>query len=181
MAPLKILICGGGLAGNALAFWLSKLGHDVTVVERWPSLRATGLQIDLRGSGIKVLKRMGLEEAFRARSVQEQGLEFVNSSGKQKAYFPANKTGQGLQSFTTDYEIMRGDLCRLFHDATKDRVKYIFGMTVKSFEENPFCMWRNGRNVSPGHVNREGKDAVVAFVPKKINEHRSSLRSQTFA
>ncbi|KXG48892.1 Monooxygenase, FAD-binding [Penicillium griseofulvum] len=136
MAPLKILICGGGLAGNALAFWLSKLGHDVTVVERWPSLRATGLQIDLRGSGIKVLKRMGLEEAFRARSVQEQGLEFVNSSGKQKAYFPANKTGQGLQSFTTDYEIMRGDLCRLFHDATKDRVKYIFGMTVKSFEEN---------------------------------------------
>ena len=50
---------------------------------------------------------------------------------------------------------------------------------VKGFEENPFCMWRNGRNVCPGHV--EGKDVVVALVPKKIDEHpfpraRANLR-----
>jgi hypothetical protein len=44
---------------------------------------------------------------------------------------------------------------------------------VKGFEENSFCMWRDGRNVCPGHVNREGKDVVVAFVAKKIDEHRS--------
>lgn len=47
MAPgvhLKVLICGGGIAGNALAFWLTKLGHNVTVLERYPGLRATGLQ-----------------------------------------------------------------------------------------------------------------------------------------
>ncbi|KAL2827726.1 hypothetical protein BDW59DRAFT_160032 [Aspergillus cavernicola] len=136
MAQLKVLICGGGIAGNALAFWLLKLGYGVTVVERWPDLRATGLQVDLRGFGVMVLKRMGLEQAFRARSVPEQGLEFINSSGKQKAYFPANRTGEGLQSFTTDYEIMRGDLCRLLYDVTKDRVKYVFGMTVESFEES---------------------------------------------
>ncbi|PKX91387.1 FAD/NAD(P)-binding domain-containing protein [Aspergillus novofumigatus IBT 16806] len=136
MAQLKVVICGAGIAGNALAFWLSKLGYEVTVVERWPNLRATGLQVDLRGFGVNVLKRMGLEQAFRARTIQEQGLEFINSSGEQKAYFPANRTGKGLQSFTTDHEIMRGDLCRLLYDATKDRVKYVFGVTVESFEEN---------------------------------------------
>lgn len=43
-ANLKVLICGGGIAGNALAFWLTKLGHNVTVLERYPDLRATGLQ-----------------------------------------------------------------------------------------------------------------------------------------
>lgn len=43
-ASLKVLICGGGIAGNALAFWLTKLGHNVTVLERYPGLRATGLQ-----------------------------------------------------------------------------------------------------------------------------------------
>lgn len=43
-ADLKVLISGGGIAGNALAFWLTKLGHDVTVVERFPGLRTTGLQ-----------------------------------------------------------------------------------------------------------------------------------------
>jgi 2-polyprenyl-6-methoxyphenol hydroxylase-like FAD-dependent oxidoreductase len=54
---MKVLINGGGIAGNALAFWLSKLGHSVTVVERFPTLRTTGLQIDLRGHGIEVMKR----------------------------------------------------------------------------------------------------------------------------
>lgn len=47
MAPrviLKVLICGGGIAGNALAFWLTKLGHNVTVLEKYPGLRTTGLQ-----------------------------------------------------------------------------------------------------------------------------------------
>jgi 2-polyprenyl-6-methoxyphenol hydroxylase-like FAD-dependent oxidoreductase len=135
MAPLKILISGGGIAGNALAFWLSKLGHNVTVIEWYPSLRATGLQLDLRGHGIEVMKRMGLEEAFRSKKAPEQGVQLVDKTGKRRAYFPANKSGKGLQDFTTDWEIMRGDLCQIIHDATKDRTSYIFGTSVESLEE----------------------------------------------
>ncbi|RYP85934.1 hypothetical protein DL769_000871 [Monosporascus sp. CRB-8-3] len=136
MAQLKVLISGAGIAGNSLAFWLSKLGHNVTVVERFPSLRATGLQVDLRGHGIEVLRRMGLEKAFRALAAPEQGIQIVDSSGRRRAYFPANnKSGQGQQSFTSDFEIMRGDLCRLLYDATKDRTKYVFGTSVENFEE----------------------------------------------
>lgn len=135
MACLKVLINGAGIAGNALAFWLAKLGHDVTVVERFPDLRATGLQIDLRGHGITVLKRMGLEQAFRSRMAPEQGLQVVDSSGRQWAYFPSNKSGSGIQGFTTDFEIMRGDLCRIMYEPTKHRAKYVFGTTVERFEE----------------------------------------------
>lgn len=137
-ARMKILISGGGIGGNSLAFWLSKLGHDVTVVERSPTLRATGLQIDLRGHGIEVMKRMGLEQSFRAKSAPEQGFQVVNSSGKRQAYFPANTSGKGQQSFTTEYEIMRGDFCRLLHDASKKHgAKYIFGTSIETFEEKP--------------------------------------------
>lgn len=82
MAQLKVLISSTGIAGNALTFWLSHQQHDVTVIERYPDLRSTGLQIDIRGHGIEVLKRTGLETAFRTVSVKEQGLEFVNSTGK---------------------------------------------------------------------------------------------------
>jgi 2-polyprenyl-6-methoxyphenol hydroxylase-like FAD-dependent oxidoreductase len=135
MAKLKILICGGGLAGNTLAFWLTRQQHDVTVLEKFPDLRLTGLQIDIRGHGVEVMKRMGLEKAFLAHAVQEQGLEFVNSSGTRKAYFPANRSGQGLQSFTTEHEIMRGDFCRIVHDAVQGRARYVFGKTVQSFEQ----------------------------------------------
>ncbi|KAF3009724.1 hypothetical protein E8E13_009102 [Curvularia kusanoi] len=135
MPPLKILICGGGLAGNALAFWLTQQNHSVTVLERFPSLRLNGLQIDLRGHGVEAMKRMGLSAAFAAHAVPEQGLAFVNSAGKRKAWFPANTSGKGTQGFTTEHEIMRGDFCRVMVDAVGDRVKYVFGKTVRSFEQ----------------------------------------------
>jgi 2-polyprenyl-6-methoxyphenol hydroxylase-like FAD-dependent oxidoreductase len=80
MAQMKVLISGAGITGNALAYWLSKLGHDVTVIERFPELRTTGLQVDLRGPGVEVLKLMGLDQAFRAKSVPEQGTLIVDSS-----------------------------------------------------------------------------------------------------
>lgn len=82
MPQLQILICGAGIAGNALAFWLSKLNHNTTVIERSPNLRATGLQVNLGGPGIHVLRLMGLEEAFRARSAPEQGLQLVDNQGR---------------------------------------------------------------------------------------------------
>jgi 2-polyprenyl-6-methoxyphenol hydroxylase-like FAD-dependent oxidoreductase len=30
---------------------------------------------------------------------------------------------------------MRGDLCRIVYDATKDRAKYVFGASIESFED----------------------------------------------
>ncbi|KZL66581.1 FAD binding domain protein [Colletotrichum tofieldiae] len=147
--PLKVLISGGGIAGNALAFWLSKLGYDITIVEWFPTLRASGLQLDLRGRGITVMKRMGIEEEFRAKSAPEQGLQFVNSSGKLLAQFQSgNDSGKGLQNFTTDYEIMRGDLCRIIYNATKSRTKYLFGTSIEHLEDKGASvevLFRNGQ------------------------------------
>ncbi|KAL1880118.1 hypothetical protein Daus18300_001481 [Diaporthe australafricana] len=144
MAPpnLKVLISGAGIAGNALAFWLARLGHDVTVVERFPVLRDSGLQLDLRGHGIEVLRRMGLEQAFREKSAPEKGMAVVDSTGRQRAFFPVDLSeGKDRRSLTSEFEIMRGDLCRLFHDAAKspgrnDGAKYMFGTSVESFEQS---------------------------------------------
>lgn len=91
--------------------------------------------MDIRGFGIDVLKRLGLEKEFRVKAVREEGLQVVNSAGKSIAYFPVNGTGKGLQCFTTDYEIMRGDLCRLLYDAAKDRTKYMFGVSVNNLTQ----------------------------------------------
>lgn len=138
---LKVLISGAGIAGNALAFWLTRLGHDVTVVERYPVLRATGLQLDLRGPGIEVLRRMGLEQAFREKSAPEEGVQIVDSKGRQRAWFPASEPGgKGTQGFTSEFEIMRGDLCRLLHDAAtsparNNPAKYKFGTAIEKFEQ----------------------------------------------
>lgn len=33
---MRVAINGAGIAGTALAYWLSKMGHDVLLVERAP-------------------------------------------------------------------------------------------------------------------------------------------------
>lgn len=138
MPPLRVLISGGGIAGTSLAFWLSKNPSiHTTVVEHFPSLRTTGLQVDLRGPGIEVLRRMGLEQAFREHAAPEDGMQLIDQQGRKRAYFKANKSGKGSQSFTSEFEIMRGDLCRIIHDATDmERVKYVFGTSIADFSQS---------------------------------------------
>ncbi|KAI1103434.1 putative monooxygenase [Jackrogersella minutella] len=138
MAPLKILICGGGIAGPALAFWLARTEHRVVVVERYPALRATGAQVDFREQGIEMVRRMGLDDAIRAKLVDEQGMALVDSQGRVQATILANKSGKGAQTFTSEYEIMRGDVVRILYDRTRraDNVEYVFGKTVDSFEQD---------------------------------------------
>jgi 2-polyprenyl-6-methoxyphenol hydroxylase-like FAD-dependent oxidoreductase len=155
MAPLKVLISGGGVAGHAFAFWLSRLPptliSSITVLEKWPTLRTQGLQIDLRGAGIAALRQMNLEAAFRAHAAPENGLEWMDRAGRQRAFFEANKSGSGAQSFTSEFEIMRGELCRIFMEGTKERdlsggevpgpasrdgrVHYLFGTSIVSYTE----------------------------------------------
>ncbi len=133
---LNILICGGGIAGPALAFWLAKNGHQVTIIERFPALRATGAQVDLRGQGIEAIKRMGLLDKVKNHLVDEAGVSFVNAQGKARATIMANTSGKGAQSLTSEFEIMRGNMVRILYDATQDNVKYIFGKTVEYFEQD---------------------------------------------
>jgi 2-polyprenyl-6-methoxyphenol hydroxylase-like FAD-dependent oxidoreductase len=74
-----VLISGAEIAGNALAVWLSKLAHEVTIVERFPNLRTSGRQLTLvRSTGLcnrGFKKGMGLESAFRSNAAPEQGMQ----------------------------------------------------------------------------------------------------------
>ncbi|MER8018213.1 FAD-dependent monooxygenase [Streptomyces griseoluteus] len=134
--PLRVLVAGGGIAGQALAFWLSRGGHRVTVAERFPALRAAGAQVDLRGQGIEAVARMGLLDAVRGKLVDEAGVAFIDARGRARATIMANTSGQGRQTLTSEYEIMRGDLVRILHEATRDDAEYVFGTAVDGFEQD---------------------------------------------
>ncbi|KAI0912607.1 FAD/NAD(P)-binding domain-containing protein [Ustulina deusta] len=121
--PLKVLIIGAGVCGPALATLLRRADpsastYDITVVERAAKLRDTGLQIDLRAHGIPIVRKMGLMEAIRRRAVPEQGVSFVDATGRSFATFGRNDSGRGAQAFTSEYEIMRGDLVDVFYRAS---------------------------------------------------------------
>jgi 2-polyprenyl-6-methoxyphenol hydroxylase-like FAD-dependent oxidoreductase len=171
---MKVLISGAGIAGSSLAFWLTHLGHTVTVLERFPTLRTSGLQIDLRGPGVTVLKLMGLSEQFLAQRAQEQGLQFVDSSGRCRAFFPANMSGIGDQNFTAEYEIMRGDFCRLLYIATKERTTYIFGTRIQRYESHD-----NGVEVHFSNGDTASYDLVVGADGQGSRTRKMMLGSDT--
>lgn len=143
--PLNILIIGAGICGPTAALMLlrSDPDHRITVVERAPSLRAEGQQIDLRAQGIPLMRRLGLLDAVRAKCVPERGVDMLDRrSGRRAALLAANDSGQGPQSFTSEYEFMRGDIVEILYRASleesekarargrKGHIRYVFGTSV---------------------------------------------------
>ncbi|MBF4581665.1 FAD-dependent monooxygenase [Curtobacterium sp. VKM Ac-2865] len=127
------LISGASIAGPALASWLVSSGWQVTIVERAPELRTGGQNIDVRGAGRTVARRMGVEDAIRDATTGELGTEFVRSDGSTVARFPAGTSD--TTGATAELEILRGDLARLLVDAAGDGVEYVFGDSITAIDD----------------------------------------------
>lgn len=134
MSNLRVLVTGAGIAGPTLAFWLARAGAHVTLVERAPTLRAVGQNVDIRGAGLEVIRRMGLEDIVRDNMTNEEGIAFVDANNRIRAQFGVDRSGKG-ESFTSETEILRGKLAVILYNATKEKVEYIFDDQVKSVDE----------------------------------------------
>lgn len=133
VVPVDILISGASIAGPTAAYWLARAGHDVTVVERAGSLRSAGQNVDVRGSGREVLRRMGLEQLVTRQTTGELGLRFVGDGGV-LAEFPAGDDDSG--GATAQVEILRGTLARTLVDAGARDVTYEFGDQIERIDQD---------------------------------------------
>jgi 2-polyprenyl-6-methoxyphenol hydroxylase-like FAD-dependent oxidoreductase len=130
----SILISGASIAGPALAYWLNAQGWQTTVVERFAELRDDGQNIDVRGAGREVARRMGIEDAIRAASTGETGTEFVDADGRAVARFAAGRSDSG--GATAELEIVRGQLSRIIVERTRDDTEYVFGDQIVGLDED---------------------------------------------
>ncbi len=130
---MHVLISGASIAGPTAAYWLAKAGHQVTVVERADSLRTAGQNVDVRGPGREVLRRMGLEAAVSANSTGELGLRFVDDD-RVLAEFPAGQDDS--TGATAQLEVLRGILARTLVDAGRGNVEYVFGDQIDVLEQD---------------------------------------------
>ena len=56
---MRILISGASISGPVAAYWLTRYGFDVTVVERAPQLRKTGGHaVDLFRPAMEISEKM---------------------------------------------------------------------------------------------------------------------------
>ena len=133
MKTKHVLISGAGIAGPALAFWLSRAGWQVTVVERAAEPRTGGQAVDLRGAGRTVMERMELLERAREVALDQRGFALVDGRGRITARMPvAAFDGAGIVS---EIEILRGDLGRLLYEASLPRTDYRFGDSITALHQ----------------------------------------------
>ncbi|OAG13500.1 FAD/NAD(P)-binding domain-containing protein [Alternaria alternata] len=152
-SSLNILIVGAGVCGPALALMLqrSNPNHVITVIERFPTLRTGGQQIDIKAQGIPILEKLGLLNTIRSYCVKEGGMEFVDRNGKSLMQFGITKAGDtaGALTLTHEFEFMRGNFVKMMHDisiqereilTTRGHVKggltYEFGKTITALSHS---------------------------------------------
>ncbi|MFI7010541.1 FAD-dependent monooxygenase [Streptomyces sp. NPDC050145] len=131
LSHLDVLVSGASIAGPAIAFWLSRQGARVTVVEKAPALREGGFAVDFRGHVHRtVLTRMGIwDELHRIQTDMGRQI-IVDADGSERVDLPAHL-------MSGDVEVFRGDLSKLLYERTKDSVEYVFGDSIASITETP--------------------------------------------
>ncbi|CAL8579871.1 hypothetical protein XPA_005601 [Xanthoria parietina] len=133
---MRVLISGAGVAGPTLAWFLAKTGARITIFEKAHALLPHGQNVDIEGSALTVMKKMGLLGEVRRFNTTEKGTQFIDSRGRPFAPFPVQKGSLG--SFTSEFEILRGDLSAILYNATTNHpnINYRFNTTVKEIISN---------------------------------------------
>jgi 2-polyprenyl-6-methoxyphenol hydroxylase-like FAD-dependent oxidoreductase len=131
----SVLISGVSIAGPTLAYWLDRYGFEVTVVERAPAVRSGGYPIDIRGTAMGVIDRMGLRSQVDAAHIASRALTFVDVEGKVIATLPIyDLTGNAPNQ---DVELPRGALTTLLYGLTRDsRVRYRFEDSIETLQDD---------------------------------------------
>lgn len=126
----NILISGASVAGPALAYWLHRHGHSVTIVEKAAGLRDGGYAVDFRGEvHLRLLREMGVLDDICREQTHTGAMTYVNSAGKRLASMPADL-------FAGDVEILRGDLARILYERTAPFTRYVFGDSIARLDED---------------------------------------------
>lgn len=130
-----ILISGASFAGLATAFWMNRLGYNVTVVEIAGSLNKGGTPVDIEGEAIAVLARMGMVDDVRAKALPPRGFEFKDADDGTLGVFggqpgPGDVPGER-------YEIHRDDLLDILFASVEGSAEVVFGRTISQLEEGP--------------------------------------------
>jgi 2-polyprenyl-6-methoxyphenol hydroxylase-like FAD-dependent oxidoreductase len=149
----EFLVVGAGIGGLAFASFLllaqlskpSGPRFKITILERSPSMRGLGQNIDIRSGGKELLHKLGIDDEVRAALTGEEGARFIDTTGRPWFSFAADKTGK-VETATGEIEILRGRLAELLfrrcNALSKDvqsmggeGVEFIFGDYLESIQQ----------------------------------------------
>jgi 2-polyprenyl-6-methoxyphenol hydroxylase-like FAD-dependent oxidoreductase len=168
---MRIIINGIGIGGPTLAYWLSKSGHDVTLVEEAPQLRRGGYIVDFWGLGYDIAEKMGLIPRIRELGYQVKDVRFVDQRGRRSGGFSVDVFGRLTGGRFTS--VRRSDLSAVIYQALDDQVERIFGDSIARIDDVGQCVQVSFDNAAPRTVDLViGADGLhsrvrqLAFGPK---------------
>ncbi|MET8747657.1 FAD-dependent monooxygenase [Streptomyces sp. NPDC004728] len=139
---LRILVSGASVAGPVLAYWLTRHGFSVTVVERAPTLRKTGGHaVDLFRPAMNISEKMGVLPRVEERATGTNRMTVYREGSRRPVRADLSK----IFSATSDrhVEIMRDDLSEIYYDAARDDVEYVFGDSITAISPDGEVRFEN--------------------------------------
>ncbi|WP_280276033.1 FAD-dependent monooxygenase [Nocardia wallacei] len=130
----SVLVCGAGIAGTTLAYWLGRNGFEVTVVERSTGQRSSGSPVDVRGGAVDVAERMGVMPRLRDLATRAERLVFVDAHGAPVASVRLSVFGGSAGD--REVEVWRADLADALSAAAEEYAQVRFGDTVAALTED---------------------------------------------
>jgi len=128
---MRVLISGASISGPVLAYWLSRHGFDVTVVERAPHLRKTGGHaVDLFRPAMEISEKMGVLPQIEALTTGTDVLTIYRKGVQRPARVDLTKVIGAASD--RHVEIMRDDLSEAYYLAGRDHVEYLFADSITS-------------------------------------------------
>ncbi len=130
---MRAIICGAGIAGLTLAWWLERDGWEVVLVERAPGPREEGYMIDFLGSGYDVSELMGLLPQLAEIHTRNAVVRYVTPDGSGRGRIDYDRMAQAFDGRA--FTFMRPDLERLLLEQLGRAVTVRYGLTVDAVEE----------------------------------------------
>jgi 2-polyprenyl-6-methoxyphenol hydroxylase-like FAD-dependent oxidoreductase len=166
---MRVLISGAGIAGPALAYWLTRHGFTVTVVERAESLRRSGgHSVDLFSPAVAISEQMGVLPQIEAAAVRTGRMVLHRSGARRPAVVDLGALARAAS--TRHVEILRADLTAIYHDASLPDTEYVFGDAVTSVGAEGEVTFERGRprrfDVVVGADGLHSRIRSIAFGPE---------------
>ena len=126
---MRVLISGASIAGPVLAYWLTRYGFEVTVVERAPALRKTGGHaVDLLRPAMEISEKVGVLPKIEALATGTDAGTIYREGTRRPVRIDITKAVGAVSD--RHVEIMRDDLSEAYYDAGRDQVEYLFGDSI---------------------------------------------------
>ena len=130
---MRVLICGGGIAGLTAAHFLERDGAEVHVVERTTMSRPVGSMTTLYGEGISVARAMGVLPELEQLAHRQDSQVLHDRHGRILRTYDLGAAHELQRGVLT---LRRSDWHRVLLDAVAPRTHLRCGVTVTALQQD---------------------------------------------